>query len=451
LSPKPKGIGPVPFDSSLREAVADRLTVHPEDCAAYAIAGCVPTVVASPKSFDQAAAALRAAAAERARIAIRGRGTKSATPPRPRALDVVLDLSACGKTIDVQAEDLTARVSSGARMADLEAALAAQERFFPCDVPFSGGASVGGALAAGRNGALAQRFGALRDNVLGLRVALPDGSVSFAGSHVVKSVAGYDSHKLFIGSRGTLGLIGEAILKLAPVPPEERALVVRFRDANDAISAALDVAAVPVFPYASTLHDPQTAERISALAGATRAGEWLAIFRCGGLRRAVAKQLDDIGRIAKQHGALATETIVKSGVRRAWTDVVELAGGAAYPASHWIAYRVSCLPSGVPAVIDAAQSTWPGMEVTAHPALGALFLHIPVAALSLDGPAVDSARVWAAVEGAAGHAVCTSAPNDVRDDALPPRAYAPYRLLRRLKDAFDPEGVLDPGRMPGGI
>jgi FAD/FMN-containing dehydrogenase len=451
LSPKPKGIGKVPFDSSLREAVADRLTVHPDDCAAYAIAGCVPTVVASPKSFNQAAAALRAAAAERARIAIRGRGTKSAAPPRPRALDVVLDVSGCGKTIDIQCEDLTARVSAGARIADLEAALAAQERFFPCDVPFSAGASLGGAISSGRNGALVQRFGALRDNVLGLRVALVDGSVAFAGSHVVKSVAGYDSHKLFIGSRGTLGLIGEAIVKLAPAPPDERALVVRFCDANDAVAAALDVAAAPIFPYATTLHDPQTAERISALAGATRAGEWLALFRCGGLRRSLSKQLDDIGRICKQHGALATETIDRSGVRRAWSDVVELAGGAAYPPSQWVAYRISCLPSGVPAVIDAALHTWPGLEITAHPALGALFVHLPVAAPALDGQTIEHARVWTAVDGAAGHAVCTSAPVDVHKDALPPRAYAPYRLLRRLKDAFDPEGVLDPGRMPGGI
>jgi glycolate oxidase FAD binding subunit len=451
LSPKPKGIGPVPFDSSLREAVADRLTVHPDDCAAYAIAGCVPTVVASPKSFAQAAAALRAAAAERARIAIRGRGTKSAAPPRPRALDVVLDVSGCGKMIDIQSEDLTARVSSGARVADVEAALAAQERFFPCDVPFAVGASLGGAISAGRNGALAQRFGAIRDNVLGMRVALADGSVAFAGSHVVKSVAGYDSHKLFVGSRGTLGLIGEAILKLAPLPPDERALLVRFRNATDAIGAALDVAAAPVFPYATTLHDPKSSERVSALAGATRAGEWVAIFRCGGLRRALAKQLDDVGRIGKQRGALATETIDRSGVRRAWTDVVELAGGAAYPAAQWISYRVSCLPSGVPAVIDAAQHAWPGVEITVHPALGALFLHLPVTSLSLDGHVLDHAHVWAAVGGAAGHAVCTSAPVDAGDEVLPPRAYAPYKLQRRLKDAFDPDGVLDPGRMPGGI
>lgn len=452
MTPKPKGIGPVPFDSSLREAVADRLTVHPDDCAAFAVSGCVPTVVASPKSFAQASAALRAAASERARIAIRGRGTKSDAPPRPRALDVVLDVSGCGKTIDVQAEDLTARVSAGARIADLDAALAACERFFPCDVPFAAGASVGGAIAAGRNGALSQRFGGLRDNVLGLRIALADGTSAFAGSRVVKSVAGYDSHKLFIGSRGTLGLIGEAILKLAPAPPVEHALIARFRDPAAAVDAALDVACAPIAPYAMTLHDPQTAARIAALAGATREGEWLAVFRCGGLRRAIAKQLDDIARTCKQRGCLATETVDRSGVRRAWSDIAELGGGAAYPAAHWIAYRVSCLPSRLPIVIEAARSAWPGVEVTAHPALGALFLHLPMSAASSDGDRIiDRDRVWAAVESAAGHAICTSAPAGAEADVVPPRSYAPYRLLRRLKDAFDPDGVLDPGRMPGGI
>lgn len=442
----------MPFDSTLREAVADRLTVHPDDCAAYAVAGCVPTVVASPKSFEQAAAALRAAAGERARVAIRGRGTKSDAPPRPRSLDVVLDVSGCGKTIDVQAADLTVRVSAGARVADLESALAASDRFFPCDVPFRAGATVGGAISSGRGGALAQRFGGMRDNVLGIRVALADGSIAFAGSRVVKSVAGYDSHKLFVGSRGTLGMVGEAILKLAPVPPDERALVVRFGDAAAAAAAAMDVAAAPIFPYASTLHDPQTSERVTALAGATRAGEWLALFRCGGLRRALAKQLDDIARICKDNGCLATEIADRSGVQRAWTDVAELAGGAAYPAARWIAYRISCLPSRLPAVIDAAHKAWPGVEVTAHPALGTVFAHVPASTLSRGaGAPLDHALVWRAVEEAAGHATCTSAPFDVSDDAMPPRAYAPYRLLRRLKDAFDPDGVLDPGRLPGGI
>jgi glycolate oxidase FAD binding subunit len=446
LTPKPKGIGPVPFDSSLREAVADRLTVHPADCAAYAVSGCVPTVVASPKTFEQAAAALRAVSGERALVAIRGRGTKSHEPPRPRALDVVLDVSGCGKSVDIQADDLTVRVAAAVRMTDLESALGAQERFFPCDVPFFGGATVGGAIASGRNGALSQRFGALRDNVLGLRIALADGSIAFAGARVVKSVAGYDSHKLFVGSRGTLGLIGEAILKLAPAPPDERALVARFREPADAIAAALDVAVSPIFPYAVTLHDPRASERIAALAGATRAGEWLAVFRCGGLRRALAKQLDDIAAICVRNACTATDVIDRSGVRRAWGDIAELAGGAAYACERFIAYRISCLPSAVAPVIAAATNAWAGAEISAHPAIGAVFVHVPPGALENAGE-----MVWAAVERGAGHARCTSAPEDFDGDPSPPRAYAPYHLLRRLKDEFDHSGTLDPGRLPGGI
>src|SRR4029077_6531856 len=109
----------------------------------------------------------------------------------------------------------------------------------------------------------------------------------------------------------------------------------------------------PINPYAMTLHDPETAERIAALAGATREGEWLAVFRCGGLRRAGAKQIDGIARICERNGCLATETVDRSGVRRAWNDIAELAGGAAYPAAQWVSYRISCLPSKLPLVIDA--------------------------------------------------------------------------------------------------
>jgi len=445
LTRRPKGIGPVPFDSSLREAVKDRLTVHPDDCAAFAIAGRVPTVVASPKSFEQAAAALQACAREGARVVIRGQGTKSAQPPAPAALDVVVDVSSVAKSIYIRADDLTAVASSSVRIADLRAALTAKERFFPCDVPFAADATVGGALAAGSNGALAARFGGLRDNILGMRVALSDGSRAFAGSHVVKSVAGFDSHKLFIGSRGTLGFIGEAVLKLAPIPPDERALVARFADPQNACAAALDVAAAPVFPYAVTLHCPRSAQRIAALTALTRPDEWLAVYRFGGLRRAVGRAVETVRQTCAQHGCSATDVLDRGGVERAWVDIAELAGGRMYPATGWCAYRIACLPSEVPSVLAAAAAAWPALEISAHPTMGVVFAHVPA------DVAVDAPGLWRSVGAAAGSAICTSAPPGRTDFAMPPRSYAPYALFRRLKSEFDASGTLDPGRMLGAV
>jgi glycolate dehydrogenase FAD-binding subunit len=445
LTRRPKGIGPVPFDSSLREAVKDRLTVHPDDCAAFAIAGRVPTVVASPKTFEQTADALRACALEGARVVIRGRGTKSVQPPAPAALDVVVDVSSVAKSIDIRADDLTAVVSGSVGIADLRAALAAKERFFPCDVPFAADATVGGALAAGSNGALAARFGGLRDNVLGMRVALSDGSRAFAGSHVVKSVAGFDSHKLFIGSRGTLGFIGEAVLKLAPIPPDERVLVARFADARSACSAALDVAAAPVFPYAVTLHCARSAERIAALTALTRPDEWLAVYRFGGLRRSVARAIEAVRQTCSDRACSATDVLDRGGVERAWLDVAELAGGRTYPAAEWCAYRAACLPTEVPTVLEAAAVAWPTLEISAHPTLGVVFAHVRADAAS------DAPALWRAVSDAAGSAICTSAPPGRTDIAMPPRSYAPYALFRRLKTSFDASGTLDPGRMLGAI
>jgi glycolate oxidase FAD binding subunit len=445
LTRRPKGIGPVPFDSSLREAVKDRLTVHPDDCAAFAIAGRVPTVVASPKTFEQTADALQACALEGAQVVIRGQGTKSAQPPAPAALDVVVDVSSVAKSIDVRADDLTAVAAGSVLISDLRAALAAKERFFPCDVPFADDATVGGALAAGANGALAARFGGLRDNVLGMRVALSDGSRAFAGSHVVKSVAGFDSHKLFIGSRGTLGFIGEAVLKLAPMPPDERLLAVRFNDARSACAAALDVAAAPIFPYAVTLHCSRSAERIAALTALTRTDEWLAVYRFGGLRRAVARAIEAVRKICADRGCTAVDVLDRGGMERAWKDIAELAGGRMYPAVEWCAYRIACLPTDVPSVLAAAATSWPMLEISAHPTLGVVFGHSPAHA------AVEAPALWRAVSDAAGSAICTSAPPGRTEIAMPPRSYAPYALFRRLKTSFDPSGTLDAGRMLGAI
>src|SRR4029077_13862018 len=141
--------------------------------------------------------------------------------------------------VDHVPEDLTVTVRGGMPFAALRAALAARGQFLPLDPPHvARGATVGGIIAANSNGFGRYRYGSVRDLVLGVRAALPDGTSARAGGRVVKNVAGYDLNKLFIGSLGTLGVVVEATFKILPLPPVTRAASATFDSAGDAFGAA---------------------------------------------------------------------------------------------------------------------------------------------------------------------------------------------------------------------
>ena len=131
------------------------------------------------------------------------------------------DLSALNRVLEHKAEDMTARVEAGVTLAALQAHLAARGQWLPLDPPNPERLSIGALLASNPSGPRRFGYGAIRDYVIGLTAVLPDGRVIHSGGNVVKNVAGYDLMKLFIGSRGSLGVIVEAILKLRPLPEAE--------------------------------------------------------------------------------------------------------------------------------------------------------------------------------------------------------------------------------------
>ena len=188
----------IPIAEELGRRAGSRPRVRPADCAPYAIAGVVPKLVFSPRTLAEASRTIATLAAEGAAILIRGAGTKQFRPPPPFDVDVVLDASRCCGILEHEPGDLTATVAAGTTYADFQEALRAHGQFFPNDPPFAADTTIGGMLSSGSAGALRERYGAPRDNVLGMRVCLSDGSIAFGGAKVVKSVAGYDVPKLFV-------------------------------------------------------------------------------------------------------------------------------------------------------------------------------------------------------------------------------------------------------------
>jgi len=439
----------LPFSVDLPRHAGSRPRIHPGECAAYSIAGRIPKVAFSPRTADEAAKVIDALRQEGASISVRGAGTKQWRPPAPRSIDAVLDMSRCRGILEHTPADLTVTVAAGTPFADLQSALRAHGQFFPCDPVFAAEATIGGVLASRSGGALRQRYGALRDNVLGMRVCLSDGSTAFTGAKVVKSVAGYDIAKLFVGAFGTLGVIAEATLKISPLPAREALIVAEFNRAEAACDAALQIAVSPLFPLAATLHDARSLRRVRAL-GATDGLRWSLLVRCGGTHTAVQRQLDGVRAICGAGDALSVISLDADRVPHAWGDVSELAGGALYPAADYLGLKIGALPSQTPAVIQELAIAFEQPEITAHPTAGLTYAHIPAAETASGLASLESflqkcaASDW--------NAEYLSAPPALQEVLLQPvPSRAPLRLMRRIKAAFDPTGTFDAGRFLAAI
>src|SRR3972149_2539355 len=166
----------------------------------------------------------------------------------PRRLDGVLDLAGLAAVVDYEPADLTTTVQCGIPLAALAPRLAAQRQFFPLDPLDGSSRSAGGVPPANASGPLRYRYGTPRDLLLGVRFVQADGTVTWGGARVVKSVTGYDVPKLMVGSLGTLGVLVEPPLRHHPVPQAERTWIVTFPTAERAaglLAAILDSSLQP--------------------------------------------------------------------------------------------------------------------------------------------------------------------------------------------------------------
>jgi glycolate oxidase FAD binding subunit len=379
--------------------------------------------VETPASAESAAALLRDAGASRLGVRPRGGGTKLGWG-RPAPADVELRTSALDAIVAHDANDLTAVLQAGVPLAAAQAAFAGAGQRLALDPPDPGGATIGGVVAAGDSGPLRHRFGAARDLVLGVAVALPDGSVARAGGRVIKNVAGYDLGKLLAGSFGTLGVVVEVALRLHPLPSDPVTLRAGAPDGAALTRGAAALAGAALQPEALDLAWTDGAGavlvRFAGAAAGAQAQEALTVLGAAGL---AGEEVDDAGAWAAQ----------RDGQRAA-------PGGAVV--------RVSGRPSALPAVLDAARAV--GGSVVARAGLGLSWVRLSPA---------EPASLVAAVERlrdalAPAPCVVLDAPEEVRA-ALDPwdePAEGPHAMLmRRVKARFDPAGTCNPGRYAAGI
>lgn len=192
-----------------------------------------PTCAVWSETADQVSEILKLSNREKIPVIPRGAGTGLSGMAVPIEGGIILDLSRMNSIVKISIEDRLAIVQHGVVYVDLEKALAPFGFFFPPD-PASGKVStLGGNVATNAGGLKGAKYGTTRDYVLGLQVVLPDGRIMRTGSKAMKSVSGYDLTRLFVGSEGTLGVVTEIILKINPKPTATSTALATFDSLED--------------------------------------------------------------------------------------------------------------------------------------------------------------------------------------------------------------------------
>ena len=234
--------------------------------------------MASPATEAEVAETVKLAGAERWRIVPLGLGSKLSWRPPVGRPDLALSTRRLAGIVAYEPGDGTLTARAGSTMADLAAAAREGGNQLTPRVPVPDRATLGGVLAAGQSGMDRLRHGPARHHVLGMRVVLADGSAAKSGGRLVKNVTGYDMHRLYCGSRGTLCVIVEASMRLSAASEREIVVTAAARDRTDALqgaTAALALDLQPLSVRAENVLDPAGAWRVHVvLAGRAGFVEW---------------------------------------------------------------------------------------------------------------------------------------------------------------------------------
>jgi glycolate oxidase FAD binding subunit len=390
--------------------------------------------------------AVRWALAEGKTLELAGRGSKRGLG-RPSQSDLMLELAGLSGVTLYEPEELVLSAKAGTPIAEIESLVerrGQQLAFEPMDYgPMFGGpaaaGSLGGVLAANLSGPRRIKAGAARDHFLGVSAVSGRAETFKSGGRVVKNVTGYDLCKLLAGSFGTLAAMTEVTIKTLPAPETEATvLLLGLDDAracaamSEAMGSSCDVSAAAHLPRNVVMHFPGIYVDQSATA-----------FRLEGFAPSVKHRMQALVTLLHPHGV--TETINAADSKRLWRGVRDGAPFVSHAATgEWPLWRVSTTPSHG---ADFAEKLPPGAQFYIDWAGGLIWAALPPSANA------GAATVRRAAARAGGHATLVRAPAATRAsvDVFEPQPGPLGAVTRRLKESFDPKGVLNPGRMWAGV
>ena len=418
----------------------------------------LPDAVALPTTQAHVVALVRACRAHRVPLVARGRGTNTTGAAVPVDAGIVVSFERMHRILDIRPGDRCAVVEPGVLNGDLQRALHPHALFWPPDPTSADYSTIGGNLACNAGGPRAVKYGASRDNLLALTAVTGAGDVIHCGSATTKGATGYDLQRLLVGSEGTLALIVEATLKLTPSPPQRRALRATYRDVASAAAAVARLMAQPLTPSMLEFMDGDCVRLARDVGGVDLPQEAgaLLMIEADGDASTLPHAIEALRHAAAGEGLVAIDEAVDETARaNLWAARKALSPAlrtlAAGKINEDVVVPVSRIPELVAGVQALAREFDLPIVTFGHAGNGNLHVNIlyePTVAGQDERAQAALSRVFTLALALGG---TLSGEHGI---GLLKRAFMPQAidattlaLMRQLKAVFDPDDILNPGKL----
>lgn len=382
----------------------------------------------TPSSAEDLAFALQEAGSKRRTIETVGNGSKKHMAGPIRPADVLVCTRSLRRVLQYEPNDLTISVEAGMAFADLQKLLATNSQMIALDPPFPGQATIGGIVAANSSGPMRRLFGTARDLVIGMKFATLDGRIVSTGGMVVKNVAGLDMGKLMIGSFGTLAVITSLNFRLHPIPEQTCTFLLSYSEL-DAVMKKRDWLVRSVLrPIAIEIISPPAATRLGAR------GYILAV-RASGSSKALARYAAELTDAEQLAGAAEANW---------WKGVYEFSAEFLRRQPNGVVLRISTKLMDTEAVLRLVSG-----PAISHAASGVTYAYLT------SWQALPA--LWQAAAQHGWSAAVEYAPEEKRAAqdlwllASSPAHLNSFAIMKKVKQMFDPDNLLNRSRLYGRI
>jgi FAD/FMN-containing dehydrogenase len=458
----------------------------PKTLSAHTVDGLAPKAVAFPESLERVSKVVKMAQKEKWAVLPWGGGSKIGAGNPPSLMDLVISTNRLNKIIDMDTANLTVTAQAGVKLRDLQTSLAGEENrcylpyegpttvsdeavcsdrdhmgcFIPMMPPFSHSATLGGIVAANSSGPVRLLYGLPRDMVLGVRYVAANGEIVGLGGKTVKNVSGYDMCKLMIGSRGSLGILGEMTLRLLPLPERFGTCLSGFSSLDRASRFVDQIFETKLLPSAVELMNGR-GNGLLVEEGALDMDNRGYVVAVGleGFEEAVERMGKEIEEMASASGAQNNLHLPDNPHLIFWDAYSNLVPKLSVQYPDMVSVKLNYPISRYLDVIQWVESLCGEHDLAhalqAHTGSGVTRVHFLLETedeKSEDGIVSVGEKLLEKCQGISGNLVVEKASTRMKERlpvwGTPPQDFV---IMKRIKEQMDPSGLFSPGRFVGGI